>query len=229
MTTLDYTSVANVIQALRSKKPANVNPDTTYLGTLVTAASRDIDHYCTGVSDGSSDGYFALTAQTDELLRGRVDNHGILKFWPHKPSIAAITALATRAVPGDSWAPIGDLSQTVITGPMVECYNASAIPSGRIPLWNGWGRNLSTVVPADIFVKVSYSGGLGVDLAALPGDLVLIATDLTIRYYREERAGIADAIGVESLGVMTYTKRMPERIARQLQPYKRTVGWNLPV
>lgn len=226
---MDYTTVAACLQALRSTKPVSSNPDTGYLGFLVSAVSRDIDHHCTqGVSDGTSDNYFALETKTDELLRGRFDNHGVLKFWPHKPSIGAILALSFRGNPTQPYQTITDFSQTVVTGPMVECYNAANMPTARLSGWNTWGRTLGSIQPSDAFVKVTYTGGLSADTAHLPMDLQLLTTDLVIRIYREERAGIADAIGVENLGVMTYTKQMPVRIARQLQPYMRHVGWNLP-
>lgn len=220
MTIIDYTTTAAVLQAIKSQIAENINPDAALIGGLVTAVSRDVDHYLTGVPYGnnSPDGYLQLQDVASERCFGRIDNHGKLHIWPHKPVITAVSAISYQWQPRDTPTTV-DLLDVLLRGGKVEAFlQQLAVPGSS---WRGPAQ-----APAEVQVTISYTGGLSATVANLPADLQLAVRDLVIRTYREERAGIADAIGVGDLGVMTYTKQMPVRIARQLQPYKRLVGWD---
>ena len=228
---MDYTDTPTVIQSLKSNFAENVNPDAIsgYLPRLVTSISRDVDHYCTGVGadDAASDDYFQQADVAGEILQAALDNHGELSCWPHKPRIRSVAAMAWRANALDTWHTL-DVTGVRILGPRVKLTsNAGITPGSPISglVRAQWAGAATAGQPGQVEVQISYNGGLGTDMAGLPGDFVVAVTDLVVRVYREERAGISDAIGVAEMGLLIYNKEIPVRISRQLRPYMRQAPW----
>ncbi len=198
---MDYTDLARVEGALRGNNPGA--GDVALLSRLITAASRDIDKHCAG-SQLAVD-YFKLETVTDDQVRGRVDVDGTVLCFPHKPVIQSISAVSYRPTPLDNWRSV-DPTLAEIYGGQVRLY-------------------VSAVRRASVLVKISYSGGFGVDVASLPENLVEAATVLSARYFREGEGGMTDAVGIAELGVITYTKAWPVRVTRELERFVRPVGW----
>ncbi len=140
------------------------------------------------------DNYFARETLTDVIVNGFVSARGVLLCHLPKPVVAEVELFAYRD--DMEWKPVDGL-RIVISG-----YSISA----RVPL--GPGR---------VQVKVSFTGGFD----PLPDDLVNAATLLSVRFYREIKSGLGDAIGVAELGTLTYTKAFPVRLVEMLKPYRR--------
>lgn len=196
---MDYTDLARVKAALRATETA----DDAVLASLITAASRAIDRHCTGAPN--SDDYFALADVTDEILFARVDAIGALALYPHKAIVNSVASVSYRFNPADDWLAANSDSWWN-AGSMVQVHAGLTV------------RRL-------VQVKVSYNGGFGATVGALPADVVEACTVLAIRYYREAATGLTDSIGVAELGTLMYTKALPVRVIDLLRPYKRVVGW----
>ncbi|MCL4863860.1 MAG: hypothetical protein KJZ93_30920 [Caldilineaceae bacterium] len=185
---------------------ATETTDDDLLAKAATRASRAIDRHCTGVVAQGSDNYFELASVADEVIQGQIDRKGNLLCWPRKPVVTAVSALSYRETPRENW-------QTVQTSDIT-------FEGGVVTAWLGLsGRG-------QMFVKISYTGGLAAIQEALPADFVEAATVLAGRYYREGEGGLTDSIGVADMGTpMIYTKAMPVRVRDMLTPYKRVVRW----
>jgi len=200
---MDYTSVEAVKQALGS---VAVDAATlAALGVYVTRASRMVDVYCTGVEATESADYFKYESVVGEVLTGVVDGQGVLLCHPHKPSLTSVTMLEYRWNPMQSWQPVDDF--------------AVMVTRNEVRAW------LGTMRRDPMMVRVSYAGGLAVDAASLPADLVEAATVMAARMYKEARTGLTDAMGVMELGSLVYSKAIPERVRLMLAPYRRVMGW----
>lgn len=197
---MDYTTVTNVKNALHIATTG----DATLLATLVTAASRAIDRYCTGAITADAENYFMQATVTDETLRGRAAVDGVLHVFPHKPNVSAVSALAYRFSPLEDWLEIAT--------------DYIAVEGNHVMAW-------SVGSPGQPFIRISYTGGYSTLVTGLPADLVEAATLMAGRYYREEESGITDVIGVAELGQLIYTKAMPVRVKVMLAPFVRVVGW----
>lgn len=200
---MDYTTLARVKQEMHAEAPT----DDAMITTLITAASRAIDRKCTGVTDPDALDYFATATVTGELLPGLVDKRGVIICYPHKPYIDGVSSFEYRERPFDEWTVV-DVSRIEMDGLRVTAYPQVTSFSQR-----------------RVRVRIGYTGGLGLDVASLPADLVDAATILTIRYYREAEGGLSDAIGIAELASLVYTKAWPVRVLDALQPYVRMVGW----
>jgi hypothetical protein len=206
---MDYTTLQQVHYAMHSQTTAVV--DDGLLSTLITAASRVVDHMCTGVSDGSSDNYFQTAVVTGEVLNAQVNSDGNVVCYPHKPIVQSV----------QSFVYYKDITQTM-----------NAVATNLIDI-NGikvtaYPTNMNLNYPCKCRVTISYTGGLSGSTAGLPLDLIDLTTMLAIRFYREEESGLTDSIGVAELGQNTpliYTKSFPVRFERQIEPYIRRVGW----
>jgi len=202
---VDYTTLTRVKSEM--KVASAVTVEDALLSTLITAASRAIDRWCTGVPDNEAVDYLKSETKTDEILPGQMSNHGVVLVYPHKPVVAAVSAFAYRQKPVDEWVTV-DAARTWANGPLVEAYPSPAL-----------------FLSSRCQVRITYTGGLASDVAALPADLVEAATLLSIRYYKESESGLNDAVGIAELATMIYTKAWPVRVLEQLQPFRRTVGW----
>ena len=197
---MDYTDTTKVIAAMGSGSPAAP----TILAPYVTRASRYLDRLAVGLQNVSD--YFKAESIANEVLtNGAIGMHGDLTVYPHKPIVNSVSALAWRFRLSD---PYEDADLTRIS---VE--QEAVVYEGAL------------VYSEKVYVKISYNGGLGTNVASLPEDLVDLATLMAIRLYKEERTGLADSIGVAELGTMMYTKAFPVRVIETLQAYSRIAPW----
>lgn len=195
---MDYTTLASVKDELGSAAAVK----DTLLNRLITAASRAVDRHCTDSPLG--DNYFMQEAVVNEAGRAHVYQGNVITLFPHKPVIASVGALSFRQTPLDSW--------VTATLDYLEYQN------DRLLYWG-------TEVGDSVQYLISYTGGFSTTQAGLPADLIEAATVLAVRYFREAFAGLSDAIGVDDLGTLIYTKAMPSRVREMLQKYKRVVPW----
>ena len=200
---MDYTTLARVKASLGTA----TTQDDSLLAEKITAASREIDRFCSGVVSGS-DNYFLLADVVDEQTRGWVQNNGRLACYPRKPAVNSVASLAYRAGPFASWVSVDTAQYVAFSGPTVEAW---------VDLRNLRGDPLQ--------VQISYNGGYSAAADTLPLDLVEAATVLAIRFYREAKTGLTDSVGVAELGMLTYTKAIPIRVEKTLMRYQRIVPW----
>lgn len=199
---MDYTTVAKMKAAMDSKE----NVQDLMLADYVTRASRMVDKLCTSQPNVSD--YFKLESISDEVLtNGAINYAGTLAVYPHKPFIASISAMAFRFSLRDTWQVV-DLAYTNIESDTV--YFEGCLPQVE-----------------KVYVKISYSGGLGATVDALPADLVDIATVMAVRIFKEERSGMSDVVGVVELGTLSYQKSWPARVIDLLNAggYARIPAW----
>ena len=199
---MDYTTLTIVKTVLNNTTETT---DDTLLARLITAVSRSIDRYVTGVNSGS-DNYFLSEAVAGEVIRGQVDAQGRVVCYPHKSQINSIASLQYRRSPADTWTAAA-LSRIEIDGPTVRAWEYAGAYRGALS------------------VAVSYNGGHATATAGLPADLVESATALAVRYYNEDRAGLADIIGVDQSGTLMYSKAWPLRVKEALNSYRRVIAW----
>ena len=200
---MDYTSLALVKEAMQGTETAQ----DAVLSSFITRASRYLDKLCTSQSNVVD--YFKAETITDEILtNGVVDGNGILTVFPHKPVTTAVTAFSYRSSLREAFQ---SASMDLVLPLQSMVIYESPLSSGTYPL----------------YVKLTYTGGLGATLADLPADFVDLATIMTIRLYKEARSGLGDSIGVAELGTLTYTKAFPIRVLSQLNigNYMRTAPW----
>lgn len=200
---MDYTTLASV--------QAEIGPTDTGSAALITSliprASRLTDRYLTGRA-GDSDDYLKTETRTAEILRGRW-NGSCIRTYLRKPLITSCTAFDYRASPNVAWQ-TGVTSSIVTDGPKVE-------------LWlDAYTGNKGD----KLFLRLTYTGGLGATVADLPGDIIELTNIFTIRLYREAQAGNSDVIGVSELGQVFYSRAIPDRLKIGLQPYMRVVSWD---
>jgi hypothetical protein len=203
---MDYTSLALVKQEIISGGVPSISSQFDALITrLISAASADIEEYCTQTRQPNCANYFKSESVADEILRGiAYVPDGNFVIWPHKPYISSVSAISYRVNPTHQWE-TADVNNVEIQGTSVL-------------VWEGG--------PSDQFqVKVSYVGGLGADLASLPASLIEAATVLAARYFKEASTGLPDTIGLSDIGVLTYSKTMPIRVKASLDRLKRVVPW----
>lgn len=194
---MDYTTIENVKQVLG----ADTDTDDLLLARLITEASRAIDRVCSRSS--RADHYFELIEVENELLMGDVDVQGRILCRPMKPLVVSVANAEYRASPMETW-------QTVQA-------DRISINGYAILLWLGIaGRGKKQV-------RLTYTGGLASSPEGLPADIVNAADVLAVRFYKEIKSGLTDAIGVAELGEMVYTKAFPSRVLEMLKPYSRPV------
>lgn len=198
---MDYTDLTNVKESLDSQIPAA----DTILPPWITKASRYLDRLCT--SQPNVVDYFKLETITNEALtNGKIDGSGRLTLWPHKPVIQSVSALSFRCSLRENWR-TADLS-------LVSVEQEAVVYEGNL------------FYSDKVYAKVSYTGGLGTVLADLPQDLIDLATVQTVRLYKEARSGLGDAIGIQELGQLVYTKAFASRVLDTLNNgYMRVVPW----
>lgn len=144
-----------------------------------------------------ADNYFVKETLSNVILRGYI-SEGVLRCWPPKPVIESVSYLAYRSSAGENWHEL-DPTKTEIFKSFVS--------------WNGvYGQG-------KVQVNLSFTGGF----TPLPDDLVNAATLLSVRFYKEIKSGLTDSIGVAELGMLQYTKALPERVQVMLKPYRRIV------
>jgi uncharacterized phiE125 gp8 family phage protein len=199
---MDYTSATRVKSAL---KITGTGED-TLLATLVTAASRAIDRKSTGAQATDAADYFTLETVSGETLRAFVGHDAVIRVWPHKAVITAVSSLSYRQTPLEDWTSV-DTDRIMMDG-------------GQVMAWP-----TETLLPGTYYVQLSYTGGYADDVENLPADLVEAATVLAARYYRENETGLTDAVGIAEIGQMVYTKAMPARVLDMLRPFERPVPW----
>lgn len=201
---MDYTSFEQV----KIEIGAHEATDDSKLAVYVTAASRSVDRYCTGVQDNSGDNYFAISTLTDKVVMGWMDSDGYVMTYLHKPTIISVASLSWRLTPRDAW--------TAVT-------STDIITDGS-PLVRGYVTGYSA---SRVFIKATYTGGLAATTSALPSDFIENVAVIAARFYREGEAGVSDVIGVGDLGQLMYRKALPNRVMLFLSSYVRRIPWRL--
>jgi hypothetical protein len=199
---MDYTTLTLVKQAMDSKE----NTEDAVLSDFIVKASRYLDKLCTSQSNVAD--YFKREDVVDEVLtNGVVDWAGRLAIFPHKPIINSIASLSYRYSLRDPYI-VGDIN-------FVSLEQEMAVFEGNLTYSDR------------IYTKISYNGGLGATTTDLPGDLIDLATTMTVRLYKEARSGLGDSIGVAELGMLVYTKAFPQRVLEMLNVamYARIAPW----
>lgn len=205
---MNYTTLTQVKRALG----ANETTDDTMLSEKIAEASRVID---TTICKAPKD-YFMLENVEDELLKGFINQDGAILCWPKKAIVNSVAKFEYRLSPRNDWLTVDAAAVTISNNRQVTA----------------WGV-VSRSVPC--FVRLNYSGGYGTEewtigenpvatITGLPADINNAATVLAVRFYKEEKSGLTDAIGVAELGELVYTKAIPVRVERMCEPYRRTVA-----
>lgn len=194
-----YTTLARVKAAMDSQETYKDADLQEYL----TRASRLIDRLCTGIPSAYQ--YFLQEDVVNEVLTNGVLSNGVITFWPHKPVINSIASLNWRYTLADPWM-AADLTKVIIMNEQVR--------------YEAWALHAD-----EIYLQVSYNGGLANNVDLLPYDFVDAATLLAVRLYKEARSGVGDAIGVAELGTLMYTKAFPQRVINTLKFYERMAPW----
>ncbi len=208
---MDYTTVADCKNGPTRIKSAT---DDAFLSKLITQVSRDIDRYVTETPDISSNNYFLLEDVADEQLMGNIDYQQKLLFYPHKPLVESVSAVAYRVTPNDTWIVL-DPTLCLVAGIEVSVWLKQVTFSKIAP----------AKLPTKVQVKVSYRGGFATTTAGLPEDLTQCATQLVVRAYHEYEGGLSDAVGTAETGMFVYNKQLPVTVKRKLELYCRPVGW----
>lgn len=199
---MDYTTLERVKSAMGAEETRG----DAIISDYITRTSRLLDRLSTSQPNVSN--YFMQEDITDEILTNGVINWmGELAFYPHKPVINSISALAYRFSLHDTWR---DADPTYVI-----CEEESVTFEGPLPQTQR------------VFVKVSYNGGLAESVEDLPADLIDIATAQTIRLFKEERSGMSDIVGVVELGTLSYSKAFLQRVTDTLNAggYARIAPW----
>lgn len=221
---MNYTTLTRVKLVLG----ANEDTDDVLIGEKIAEASRTID---TTLCHAEAD-YFKAETVTAEEVRGIVTRDGVIVCWPKKVIVNSVSAFAYRYSPRESWA-------------VVE---SSAIAITNHRQVSAWGSGARANTP--VFVRVTYAGGYGTETPAteeviadpqaippiegvpatpatitgLPDDVIDMATVLAVRFYKEEKGGLTDAIGVADFGTMQYTRALPARVVEMAKPYVRIIA-----
>lgn len=198
---MNYTTLAKVKAVLGALKVT----DDTMIQNKITEASRSFDvTVCHAPAD-----YFKLETVTNETIKGIVTKDGAIVCWPKKVIVNSVAKFEYRFSPLLPW---------------VEA-NPDAVTISNTRQVTAWSVAGSRSVPC--FVRITYSGGYGtettpfVTIIGMPEDVVDAVTVLAVRFYKEEKSGLTDAIGVAELGTMQYTKAIPSRVREMADPYKR--------
>lgn len=195
---MNYTTLVKVRAALG----AETVTDDALLVVKITEASRAIDRLCS-----APDNYFLREDLAAQLLGGIAARNGVVICFPPKSVINSVASFEYRFTPRESWQSV-ETEYLSIHPQQVSAY-AEEAKTGKCQ------------------IRISYNGGYGTEsgspavITGLPEDIINAATVLTVRFYREEKSGLTDAIGVAELGTMQYTKAMPARVIEMMKPYKR--------
>lgn len=198
---MNYTTLAKV----RSALGAEAATDDSLLQVKIGEASRAIDRLC-----AAPDNYFMLESVVGEFRNGMITSEGVIIAWMGKAIVNSVSSFEYRMTPKDDWTAV----------------DADAISISNQRQVSAWGE---AARKGKCQVRVSYNGGWGAEAGApsvitgLPEDIINAATVLTVRFYKEEKGGLTDAIGVAELGMMQYTKAIPARVVEMMKPYKRII------
>ena len=167
---MDYTTLIQV----KAEAGINEATDDTLIGSLIIAASRWLDRELTGKSIGS-DNYLLFETVANEVLYGQVDKDGNIVVYAHKPLVTAVTAMMWRPDPVTGWVQV-DINNLMIDGYKITAFNAA----------------LANYTRGKVQVTLSYTGGVSLDVASLPDDLLEDVTTMTIRLYRENKTALTN-------------------------------------
>lgn len=196
---MNYTTLAKVRVALTAESLA----DDAVIAVKITEASRAIDRLC-----AAPDNYFMAEIVTGELCNGLVAPDSVICCWPKKVIVNSVSSFEYRLSPKEPWQAV-DAEATQISNQRQVSAWGEAVARGRCQ------------------IRITYNGGYGSEsgspstITGLPEDVINAATVLAVRFYKEEKTGLSDAIGVADLGTMQYTKAMPVRVVEMLKSYKR--------
>lgn len=198
---MNYTTLAKVRAALG----AETVTDDLLLAVKITEASRATDRLC-----AAPDNYFMIESVVGELSSGLITSDGVIICFPKKAVVNSVSSFEYRLSPKENW----------------QVVDSDAILLSNQRQVSAWGE---IVAHGKCQIRISYNGGYGTEsgspsiITGLPEDIINAVTVLAVRFYKEEKGGLTDAIGVAELGTMQYTKAMPTRVVEMMKPYKRIV------
>ena len=196
---MNYTTLTRVKTALG----AEATTSDPHLESIIASASRLIDRHCSGKV--GLDDYLALSTVADEQGQARASGDGSILYPVRKVLVQSVSSFAFRPTPLTDWQSINPQHIT-FDGYMVKA----------------WGENRRA--PGNVFVKISYAGGLAGTTADLPADILDAADILAVRLFKEIKSGLGDTIGVAELGTMQYTKALRARVVEMVKPYKTMIA-----
>lgn len=201
---MNYTTLAKVKLALGAAETT----DDTRLAQIIDEVSRTID---TTICKAEAD-YFKAETVTAEVVNGIITKDGAIVCWPKKVIVNSVSSFEYRLSPRTPWIEVDTTAVTISNRRQVTAWGVAGIRS----------------VP--VFVRLTYAGGYGTEsgspatITGMPAEVVDAATVLSVRFYKEEKSGLGDTIGVAELGTLQYTKAIPVRVDAMLNPYKRIVA-----
>lgn len=205
---MDYCLLTDVLGMIENDtnptpRPSPAPYSDTVIGACITQASRAIDRDVTNSEEG--DNYFLTETLAGQIQKGRIDGDGNIIAWLHKPVVTSVTSFEYRRTPLEAWV---------------------SVPTAYIAIDNYKVTAYTGLSPrGDVFVRISYAGGMGAAVANLPGDLVRAATVLAARYYKEGKTGLSDVMGITEFGTVNYVKAVPLEVKNLLSLYERPVPW----
>lgn len=201
---MNYTTLAKVKLAL----DAHEVTDDNLIKAKITEASRTMDvTLCKAEPD-----YFKLETVSAEIRNGIITKDGDIVCWAKKVIVNSVASFEYRLTPRTAWVTVDPAYVEITNKRQLRAYGVAGLTSVRCQ------------------VRVTYSGGYGTEsgepavITGLPEDVIDAATVLSVRFYKEEKNGLTDAIGVAELGTMQYTKRFPARVEEMMKPYRRIVA-----
>lgn len=166
------------------------------MAEVVTAASRAIDRYCHQS--------FSTETYTDQRLRARIDQDGVLTCYPPVPTLTTPTAAAYRVGNALTWTAL-DLSSIDI-----ETHPHGSVVRFLTP-------NLVAYRTQRSYVQLSYTGGYA-NRAALPDDLAWAARAVAWYEYQRRSAPL-DQTAMPSMGIVVIPGDWPRHITSKLTDY----------
>ncbi len=181
--------------------------DDTYINKIITAVQNGIDAFCNWS--------FHDETRTNEERSGadvKIDNDGYMQIRVDKCPVYAVSSVAYRFHPAQSWASVE--STLVETFPTPSSVPHPRADSNLILCY----VNMRAHRNDRVRVKVTYSGGFAT--TDPPGALNLLATRLTWWRYKQ-RAAAFDKIAMPEIGQVIIPSALPPDLRRDLELWKR--------
>ena len=211
---MNYTTLEKVKKVLGAEE----DTDDSLLETKIGEASRSID-----VTICHADpNYFMLANVAGEIVNGIITSDGAIVCWVSKAVVTSVTSFEYRLSPRTPWLTIEAAYCTISNKRQVTAWGSGSARSVKVRL--SYTGGYGTEVPAVPAVVDPPTARVPATLTGMPEEIVDAATTLALRFYKEEKSGLTDAIGVAELGTMQYTKAIPVRVVDMCKPYKRIVA-----
>jgi hypothetical protein len=213
---MNYTTLEKVKSVLGAEETT----DDSLLETKIVEASRAIDvTICHADPD-----YFKAASVAGEITNGIITSDGAIVCWVKKAVVTSVTLFEYRLSPRTPWLTVEAAYCTISNKRQVTAWGSGSSRNVKVQIRLSYVGGYGTEVPAVSAVVDPPTARVPATLTGMPEEIVDAATTLTIRFYKEEKSGLTDAIGVAELGTMQYTKAIPVRVVDMCKPYKRIVA-----